>query len=221
MLSIQHVKKTYVQWDTNSQIFRDLNFDIESGKFICIIGRSGTGKTTLLNLIAGLTPFDSGEITLGDMKYSEKTSDELTGFRGGNISFIFQQFHLIPNLTVEENVELPLRINAIKPRYQIDEILERVGLGWKLHSYPYELSGGEQQRVAVARAFIGQTPLLLADEPTGNLDTENATKIMQLLKDLHAETKNTIILITHDHELAHFADATYELSDGNLQLTNV
>ncbi|USN59462.1 MAG: ATP-binding cassette domain-containing protein [Candidatus Peribacteria bacterium] len=110
-------------------MFRDLNFDIESGKFICIIGRSGTGKTTLLNLIAGLTPFDSGEITLGDMKYSEKTSDELTGFRGGNISFIFQQFHLIPNLTVEENVELPLRINAIKPRYQIDEILERVGLG--------------------------------------------------------------------------------------------
>lgn len=143
--------------------------------------------------------------------------DAITAFRGSRIAFIFQAYELIPNLTVEENIDLPIDINHIPRRFTTAEILERVGLTGKGARYPTELSGGEQQRVAVARAFVGQLPYLLADEPTGNLDRKNANRIMDLIDELHKEAGNTILMITHDPEVAGRADVVYELREGKLE----
>ena len=213
MISIKGLTKRFTQWKKVTSIFDNLDIDIPEWKFISIIWKSGSWKTTFLNLIAGLTHFQLGEIIFKRKRYSKMTDDQLTQFRWKNISFIFQQFHLIPNLTVQENIELPLNINNTKARYKVSDIIQKVWLEWKENSYPYELSGGEQQRVAIARWFITKTPILLADEPTWNLDNQNAINIMKILKKLHSEAKNTIILITHDRQIAKYWDTIYELKN--------
>ncbi len=218
MIELKNIKKTFTTEESVTDLYKDLNFKIDSWDFIAILGSSGSWKTTLLNMISWLTDFDSWDIIINQKQFSKIKNDALTKFRWSNMSFIFQQFHLIPNLTVTENIELPLDINKIKARFSSEEILEKVWLKEKAHSYPFNLSGWEQQRVAIARAFIWNTPILLADEPTGNLDETNSKNIMKILTDLHKETNNTIILITHDLHVAQYADRQYELKNNTLQL---
>lgn len=182
------------------------------------MGASGAGKSTILSIIAGILAPDTGSVTLGKTDITRLKTDEIISFRGRHIAFIFQAFELIPNLTVEENIDLVLDISHAPRRYATPDILEKVGLTGKGNRYPYELSGGEQQRVAIARAFVADVPYLLADEPTGNLDEGNAKRIMDILDSLHRETKNTIVMITHDRDIASRADDTWKLSGGTLQL---
>lgn len=218
MIYLKNITKTYNWEHTSNEIYKDLNFEVEKWDFIAIVWKSGSWKTSLLNIIAWLTDFDSGDVIIGEKQYSQMTSNEKTKFRWKHMSFIFQQFHLIPNLTVLENIELTLDINKITPRFSVDEILDKVWLWNKKTNYPFELSWGEQQRVAIARAFIWKTEILLVDEPTWNLDEKNAQNIMNLLKKLHIEARNTIILITHDMWITQFADKTYVLQDNTLSL---
>ena len=218
MIELKNITKKYIWENTQNTIYENLNFKIEQWDFIAIVWRSGSWKTSLLNIMAGLIDFDAWEVIINQNKYSEMSWNEKTKFRGKNMSFIFQQFHLIPNLTVEENIELTLDINKISARFSVDDILKKIWLSDKKNNYPFELSGWEQQRVAIARAFIWETSVLLADEPTGNLDEKNAKNIMELLKNMHKETKNTIILITHDMWVAKFANKVFRLENNTLNL---
>lgn len=218
MIKLENITKQYIWENTQNTIFKKLNFEVEQWDFIAIVWRSGSWKTSLLNIMAWLIDFNDWEVIINENKYSEMSLNQKTQFRWKNMSFIFQQFHLIPNLTVLENIELTLDINKIDARFSVDDILKKIGLIDKKNNYPFELSWGEQQRVAIARAFIWDTSVLLADEPTGNLDEKNAQNIMGLLKDLHKETKNTIVLITHDMTVAKFANKIYRLEDNTLNL---
>ncbi len=217
MINIKNLWKSYKNTNNSDTIiYQDMDLQIEKWSFISILGTSGSGKTTFLNLLSGLDTFDSWSIEVNGKKLESLNDDEKTAFRGKNISFIFQQFHLIDNLTVEENIDLIIELNKIKRRYDTKKLLEIVGLWNKLTSYPYNLSWGEQQRVAVARAFVWETPILLADEPTGNLDEENSKIVMDLITKLHKETGNTIIMITHDLKIAWLADTSFFLKDHKL-----
>lgn len=182
------------------------------------MGASGAGKSSLLSLMAGIIRPDGGNIFLGDTDITLLTKDQMIEWRGKNIAFIFQAFELIPNLSAEENIDLVLDISHAKRRYSTEAILEKVGLSGKWKRYPKELSGGEQQRLAIARAFVADVPYLFADEPTGNLDEANATRIMNLIDVLHRETGNTIIMITHDPDIAKRALVIYKLQGGALHI---
>ncbi len=214
MLHLHNITKSYTSRDEKITLFTDLDWKVESGTFVALMGASGAGKSTILSLMAGIILPDSGEIYLGDMDITRFSVDEMILYRGQNIAFIFQAFELISNLTVSENIDLVLDISHAKRRYSTDEIIEKVGLTGKGSRYPTELSWGEQQRVAIARAFVADVPYLFADEPTGNLDEGNARKIMDLIDALHQETKNTIVMITHDPDIASRADMVYRLHGG-------
>ena len=216
MIQLQNIAKSYTSRGEVVELFTDLSWQVEGGAWVALMGASGAGKSTLLSLIAGILTPDAGHIFLGDTDITTLSRDEMTVFRGKRIAFIFQAFELIPNLTVTENIDLVLDISHAPRRYSSEEILEKVGLTGKGKRYPNELSGGEQQRVAIARAFVADVPYLFADEPTGNLDEKNAEKIMELIRTLHEETKNTIIMITHDKGIANHADSVYRLSGGML-----
>lgn len=218
MIELKNITKIFSKADSQNILYKNMNFEVKSGEFIAIVGRSGSWKSTILNLISGLLWPDEGSISIDNQDITKLSQDKITKFRGKNMSFIFQQFHLIPNLTVEENITLPLEINKIPAQFETKEILQKVWLSQKAESYPFELSGWEQQRVAVARAFAAQTNILLADEPTGNLDENNAKNVMDVLQTLHKETKNTIILITHDMQVAEYADKIYTLENKQLIL---
>ena len=218
MIKLENITKKYIWENSQSTIYENLNFNVEQGDFIAIVWRSGSWKTSLLNIMAWLIDFDQWDVIINDKKYSDMSLNEKTKFRWKNMSFIFQQFHLIPNLSVAENIELTIDINKISARFTVDEILEKIWLTDKKNNYPFELSGWEQQRVAIARAFVWNTDVLLADEPTWNLDEKNAQNIMELLKNMHKETKNTIILITHDMWVAKFANKVYRLENNTLNL---
>lgn len=218
MIELKNITKIFSKADSQNILYKNMDFEVKSGEFIAIVGRSGSWKSTILNLISGLLGPDEGSISIDNQDITKLFQDEITKFRGKNMSFIFQQFHLIPNLTVEENITLPLEINKIPAQFETKEILEKVWLSQKAESYPFELSGWEQQRVAVARAFAAQTNILLADEPTGNLDENNAKNVMDILQTLHKETKNTIILITHDMQVAEYADKIFTLENKQLIL---
>ncbi|MDC0506285.1 ABC transporter ATP-binding protein [Candidatus Gracilibacteria bacterium] len=222
MIQAKKLNKHYnIGTSEENIIFDTLDIEIKKGEFVAIIGSSGSGKTTFLNMVAGLIDFDSGSLVVNETELSKLDQNEKTRFRGQNISFIFQDFHLIDNLTVEENIDLIIDLNKLKRRYETSDILKKVGLENKAKQYPFNLSGGEQQRVAIARAFVGETPLLLADEPTGNLDDLNSDNIMKLIATLHKESGNTIAMITHDIEIAKQADTIYTLQKNTLKKTNV
>lgn len=218
MIELKNITKIFSKADSQNILYKNMDFEVKSWEFIAIVGRSGSWKSTILNLISGLLSPDGGQIIIDTQDITKLSQDEITKFRGKNMSFIFQQFHLIPNLTVAENITLPLEINKIPAEFETKEILQKVWLSQKTESYPFELSGWEQQRVAVARAFAAKTNILLADEPTGNLDEENAKNVMEILKKLHEETQNTIVLITHDMQVAEYADKIYTLEDKQLIL---
>jgi putative ABC transport system ATP-binding protein len=197
------------------EILRDIDFEVERGQFVAIMGASGSGKSTLLGLLAGLDSPTSGQILLDGVDITGLEEDQLAVLRGRKVGFVFQSYQLIPTLTAEENVLLPLDLAGDRDgRGRARELLERVGLLDRRDHYPVQLSGGEQQRVALARAFVMRPPILMADEPTGNLDTTNGRLVLDLLLQLNQREKATLLLVTHDRELAAAADRRITLRDG-------
>jgi len=195
-------------------VLAGINLIIEKGDFISIIGSSGSGKSTLLNLIGGMDRLNDGKIIVNGEDISSFEDDRLTLYRRKKIGFIFQFFNLLPNITVSENIEIPLLLNGITDNARIKEYIRIVGLGGREKAYPYELSGGEQQRVAIARALIHDPDIILADEPTGSLDSHTGNTIMEIISTLVEKTKKTVLLVTHDQAIAQFAHKTFKIKDG-------
>lgn len=199
-------------------ILRGLDFEIGRGEFVAIMGASGSGKSTLLGLLAGLDTPTTGEILIDGANIASMEEDSLAQLRGAKIGFVFQSYQLIPTLTAEENVLLPAELagNGAGSRERAHELLAAVGLSDRMDHYPVQLSGGEQQRVALARAFVLKPPILLADEPTGNLDSANGRHVLELLMSLNRREGATLVLVTHDAALASYADRVITLSDGRV-----
>jgi len=215
MIELREVSKTVTSGSEPLTILHPLTLEIPRGQFVAIVGPSGSGKSTLLGLIAGLDAPTSGSVLIDSVDITRLDEDALAKLRGEKVGFVFQFFHLIPSLTAYENVAVPMEIaGAADARGRAHELLEEVGLTGRSHHYPSQLSGGEQQRVALARALANNPPIVLADEPTGNLDSANGRHIMELLQKIHAVRGTTIVLVTHDAELAALADARLVLRDG-------
>ncbi len=213
MIKFDWVSKYFESADWRIDILTDASFEIPKNKFVSLMAPSWSGKTTILNIISWLDDYQSGNIYINQKLIKHNWSDELTTRRGQNISFIFQQFYLIPQLTVTENIDLVIDINNLKRQFETSELISMLWLTNRANAYPFQLSGGEQQRVAIARAFVWDTAMILADEPTGNLDATNAAKIMEIIHDLHQKTNKTILMITHDKNIADQADYTITLSN--------
>jgi putative ABC transport system ATP-binding protein len=217
MIELHEVSKTVMSGSAPLTILHPLSLQIPRRRFLAIVGPSGSGKSTLLGLIAGLDAPTSGSVVIDGVDITRLDEDRLAKLRGEKIGFVFQFFHLIPSLTALENVSVPMEIVGVRDaRSRAEALLEEVGLTGRAHHYPSQLSGGEQQRVALARALANDPPIVLADEPTGNLDTTNGRHIMELLREIHATRGTTIVLVTHDVELASMADARLGLRDGRV-----
>jgi len=217
ILSARGLKKTYAVGKRTLEVLRGVDLEISRGDFVALRGASGTGKSTLLHLIGGLDLPNAGEIIFCGQNLAAFSESRLTNFRNRRVGFVFQAYHLLPELTALENVCLPARIArtaAAQAEKYGRELLARVGLGERLEHKPSELSGGEQQRVAIARALVNEPELLLADEPTGNLDSHTGGEIIELLKQLRAEKQMTLIIATHDAKVAATAPRVIELVDG-------
>jgi len=217
MIELDDVSKTVMSGSEPLTILQPLMASIPRGQFIAIVGPSGSGKSTLLGLIAGLDSPTSGSVVIDGVDITRLGEDALAKLRGEKIGFVFQFFHLIPSLTAHENVAVPMEIAGVAdagPRAKA--LLQEVGLTGRAHHYPSQLSGGEQQRVALARALANDPPIVLADEPTGNLDSANGRHIMDLLRGIHMTRGTTLVLVTHDAELAAQADARMVLRDGRV-----
>jgi putative ABC transport system ATP-binding protein len=215
ILRCESVGRIYRSGDRDLTVLKDINFSVEPGAFLAILGPSGSGKTTLLGLLAGLDRPTDGRIYLAGEDLGTLTEDERARLRVEKIGFVFQSFQLIPTLTAQENAQVPLELRGDSgARQRSRELLSRVGLSGREHHYPAQLSGGEQQRVALARAFGIRPQLLFADEPTGNLDASTGATIIQLMVELNQEGSTTLVLVTHDLELAARARRTIRLADG-------
>jgi putative ABC transport system ATP-binding protein len=217
MIELREVSKTVISGTEPLTILHPLSMRVPRGRFVAIVGPSGSGKSTLLGLIAGLDAPTSGSVLIDGVEITGLDEDRLAKLRGEKIGFVFQFFHLIPSLTAQENVAVPMEIIGIADaRRRAEALLEEVGLTERAHHYPSQLSGGEQQRVALARALANDPPIVLADEPTGNLDTTNGRHIIELLRKTHEARGTTIVLVTHDAELASMADSRVVLRDGRV-----
>lgn len=218
ILSVSNISKYFDQGETTIKALDDITFELSKSDSLAIIGPSGSGKTTLLSLLAGLDSPTKGEITISNQKITELNEKELTLFRSKNIGIVFQQFHLMPHLTALENVSLPLEIigeNNVNEKALT--ILKQVGLGNRADHFSHQLSGGENQRVAIARALVTRPKIILADEPSGNLDTETGIKVMDLLFNLTKEADSALILITHDLQLANRCSRKLSIKGGVIQ----
>ena len=231
MIVAEGVSKAYRRGSRSLVVLRDIDLSVPEEDFIALVGPSGSGKTTLLGLLAGLDAPTTGSVRLGGERLSALTADERAAFRAEKVGFVFQTFHLLPTLTALENVMVPLELaprgrasggagrgsrSRVKPRVRARELLERVGLAERMHHYPAQLSGGEQQRVALARAFANRPLVLFADEPTGNLDSAAGAVVVELMEELNRECRTTIVLATHDLELAARARRIVTLRDGRI-----
>lgn len=220
LIRIKNLYRVYHMGEEKVYALRGVNLDIQKEEILCLLGTSGSGKSTLLNMMAGLDRPSKGEIIINNKLHMEKLSEEkLTKFRQLNVGFVFQSYNLIPTLTATENVSLGLIFKGVKKQEREEKaraILERVGLGNRLDHKPSEMSGGQQQRVSIARAFVDAPPILFADEPTGNLDTNTSVEIMEMMCDLAKEHKQTLIIVTHDLETAVYANRIVELRDGKI-----
>jgi putative ABC transport system ATP-binding protein len=214
MLRSDALSRTYVSGGREITVLRDITFELAPGGFLAITGPSGSGKSTLLGLLAGLDRPTRGRVMLDGRDLSSLTEDERARVRAEKVGFVFQSFHLIPTLTAQENIQVPLELRGEEARGRARELLERVGLADRGHHYPAQLSGGEQQRVAVARAFAHRPKILFADEPTGNLDAANGANVIALLSELNRELGTTLVLVTHDPDLARRAQRVIRLRDG-------
>jgi len=217
LLHTRGLGKTVHTADGPLRLLEDINIELARGERVGLVGTSGSGKTTLLSLLAALDTPTEGEILLDGQALGPLSEDERTALRGRMIGFVFQSFMLLPGLTAQENVELPVRLAGHpKPSARARDLLGTVGLAHRIHHYPAQLSGGEQQRVAIARAFALEPPLLLADEPTGNLDQATGARIIDLLFELNRERGATLLLVTHDPALAGRCDRLLRLDQGRL-----
>ena len=220
ILKITGLEKTYTSGNKQLTVLHDISFDVEQGQIFSIVGPSGSGKTTLLGLCAGLDQANAGTVELCGQDLAALNEDERAQLRNKEVGFIFQNFQLLPTLTALENVSVPLELQGSKDATKVSlELLEKVGLGSRVHHYPSQLSGGEQQRVALARAFANKPAILFADEPTGNLDEETGEKVIQLLFELNKEHGTTLVIITHDLELANRTQHILKLKGGKI-ITN-
>lgn len=219
IIEIKNIEKSFGTGENRFQVLKDISFAAKKGEFISLMGASGSGKSTLLYLLGGLDYPDSGEIILGGKDIARMNDKELSKFRRSKLGFVFQFFNLVQNLSVEDNIMLPLIMDGKNPKKYADklsEILEITGLGDKRKSFPNQLSGGQQQRCAIARAVIYQPDILLADEPTGNLDSKSGEDIMKLFRKINKEKEITILMVTHSDKCAAYADRITTLSDGRL-----
>lgn len=217
ILEVNHLSKTYGKGDTMVKALDDVSFSVEQGEFVAIIGPSGSGKSTLLHILGGVDTPTSGNVIIGDEDISKLNETALAIFRRRQIGLVYQFYNLIPILTVEENLTLPLLLDGRKPdKKQIETLVNRLGLSNRLTHLPNQLSGGQQQRVSIGRALINNPALMLADEPTGNLDSENSKEIVSLLRQFNKELNQTVIIITHDEKIALSADRIISIEDGKI-----
>jgi len=219
IIEVRNLKKTYRMGRVEVQALRGVDLNVTAGEVLAVLGPSGSGKSTLFHIIGGLTPPTEGTVKVAGRDLTAMTDRERTNLRKQTVGFVFQKFNLLPTLTARENIEVARHIAGVKhsPDDGFDEIVKILGIQHRLDHKPYALSGGEQQRVAIARAIVGNPPLLLADEPTGNLDTENSQAVLDTLKKLNKDLGQTILMITHNPEAASYcARRTVEMRDGRL-----
>jgi len=219
MIKINNLNKSFISQERTIHILKDLNLQTKQGRSVSIVGKSGSGKSTLLSLMAGLDRPDAGHIVIDQVNLSQMSEQDLTHFRAKVMGIVFQRFHLVEYLTALENVQLALDILGQHNHLsRAKEVLSMVGLADRMHHLPKQLSGGECQRVAIARALVVGPKVLLADEPSGNLDQETGKNVMQLLFDLCSKLNTTLILVTHDRDLAQRSDQIFELKQGQLEM---
>lgn len=217
LLEVNNICKTYGSGETAVHALKKVSFSVPKGEYVAIVGESGSGKSTLLNMIGALDTPTSGKVVIGGKEIFSMNDNRLTVFRRRNIGFIFQAFNLIPELTVEQNIIFPVLLDYQKPgRKYLEELLTVLNLKERRNHLPSQLSGGQQQRVAIGRALITRPSLILADEPTGNLDTQNSSEVIALLKEASRKYEQTIIMITHNRSIAQSADRILQVSDGVL-----
>ena len=217
ILKAVNLRKIYGQGETEVRALDGINLEVEKGEFVAIVGTSGSGKSTMLHMIGGLDNPTSGQVIVDGQNLSHMTDEELTIFRRRNIGFVFQQYNLIPVINVYENIVLPLRLDGAEiDEKLLEDIVRTLKIGEKLENLPEELSGGQQQRVAIARALMVKPAVLLCDEPTGNLDTSTSHDVIGLLKMLSRQYQQTLIVITHDNDIAQMADRIVQIEDGKI-----
>lgn len=217
LLEVNNICKTYGSGETAVHALKKVSFSVPKGEYVAIVGESGSGKSTLLNMIGALDTPTSGKVVIGGKEIFSMNDNRLTVFHRRNIGFIFQAFNLIPELTVEQNIIFPVLLDYQKPdRKYLEELLTVLNLKERRNHLPSQLSGGQQQRVAIGRALITRPSLILADEPTGNLDTQNSSEVIALLKEASRKYEQTIIMITHNRSIAQSADRILQVSDGVL-----
>ena len=216
LLTASQLNKTVQVGEQTLSIIKDVDIYVNAGEFVVIMGKSGSGKSTLLGLLAALDYPDSGTVSLAGQMLSSLDEDALAVIRQHDMGFVFQSFHLLPTLTVAENIAFPLDIARRPNPARVDELIDAVDLGHRRHSLPNQLSGGEQQRTAVARALVSHPKIVFADEPTGNLDEQNADQVMQLLLDLRQQVGSALVVVTHDPALAEMADRVITMHDGRI-----
>ena len=222
ILDVKNLSKTYGKGDTMVKALDAVSFSVEQGEFVAIIGPSGSGKSTLLHILGGVDTPTSGSVIINDTDISQLDETALAIFRRRQIGLIYQFYNLIPILTVEENLTLPLLLDGRKPdKKQVQTLIDKLGLSHRLTHLPNQLSGGQQQRVSIGRALVNNPALLLADEPTGNLDSENSKEIIALLRHFNKEFKQTVIIITHDEKIALSADRIISIEDGRIKRDEV
>ncbi|MCZ8237865.1 MAG: ABC transporter ATP-binding protein [Leptospiraceae bacterium] len=221
MLKFQSVSKSFKGSNESIDVVKNVEFLVKEGEFVAIVGPSGSGKSTLLGLAAGLDKPDQGKIHLDGVSLGDLSEDELANLRSTKVGFIFQNFQLLPNLTAIENVAIPLMVSSNLSEKEIltksRDLLVSVHMEHRENHFPLQLSGGEEQRIAIARSFINDPKILFADEPTANLDTKNGNIVMELLQKLNRDKGSTLIVVTHDHSVANLADRILEMKDGELQ----
>lgn len=217
IVKVEHLSKIYGKGDTAVHALDDVSFSIEQGQFVAIVGPSGSGKSTLLHILGGVDTPTGGKVRIGDTDISKLDETALAIFRRRQIGLIYQFYNLIPILTVEENMTLPLLLDGKKPdRQMLHTLVSTLGLSERLHHLPNQLSGGQQQRVSIGRALLNNPALMLADEPTGNLDSENSKEIIALLRRFNREFNQTVVIITHDERIALSADRVISVQDGKI-----
>jgi len=219
LLRVEHICKTYGSGETAVHALKDVSFSVPKGEFVAIVGASGSGKSTLLNQLAGLEKPTYGDVYIRGVAVTRLSEKELAEFRQKHIGFVFQSYNLLPLMNAAENVAVPLMLRGVSKRERMKKsaaILKKVGLANRLNHYPKQMSGGQQQRVGIARAFIAHPDVVFADEPTGNLDSKTTIEVMEMIRSFARRFDQTIVLVTHDPELAQYADRIVTLVDGRI-----
>lgn len=218
IIEIQNLRKVYRVGKVDVPALRGVDLTVKTGEFLSIVGPSGSGKSTLFHIIGGLTPPTTGQVRVGDQDLSHMTDAGRTRMRKRTVGFVFQKFNLLPNLTARDNIAIARHISGVNSQHdgQFEEVLQALGINGRLDHKPAALSGGEQQRIAIARAIANHPAILLADEPTGNLDTENSKAVLTILRDLNQRLGQTILMITHNPEAAEYGHSTVHMRDGKI-----